>query len=264
MPVITIINYMRIVFIGSGNTATVLGKLLKTAGHNIIGVYSKTHEHARALAVELNAQYVGDITTINKDAELYIIAVNDDMITTVANSLRLAGKTVVHTSGSVPATALKDISSEYGVLYPLQSLRRQAAHQPVIPFLIDGSTTTVKEQVRQLAQSISTIVEEADDDKRLKLHLAAVIVSNFTNHLYTLAEDFCLKEAIPFKALVPLIQEVAYRTAAYSPTAMQTGPAARGDMATIEKHIELLNSYPLLQKMYKGTTESILAFKEKL
>lgn len=251
---------MRIAIIGSGNTATILGRLLKAAGHTITGVYSKTYQHAQTLAVELNAQYVGDVASITDNAELYIIAVNDDMITTVANSLNIAGKIVVHTSGPVAAAALQGASSNYGVLYPLQSLRKQLVHQPAIPFLVDGSNDEVKQQVKKVAQSISPIVEEAGDEKRLKLHLAAVIVSNFTNHLYALAEDFCEKEGVPFKALAPLMQEVAGRTATYHAAEMQTGPAARGDMATIEKHVELLEAYPLLRKMYRQATESILEF----
>lgn len=251
---------MRIVLIGSGNTATVLGRLLLTAGHTICGVYSKTVQHAQQLAVELNARYYGSLADITITGELYIIAVKDDAIPQIAEDLNLPDKIVVHTSGSVPAGVLANCSNQYGVLYPLQSMRKEAAHQPVIPFLIDGNTALVKQQVGEVAQTISAIVEDADDEKRLKLHLAAVIVSNFTNHLYTLAEDFCNKEKIPFKALVPLITEVAERTAAYSPAAMQTGPAIRGDQATINRHLQLLSQYPLLQKMYGATTESIKTF----
>jgi len=253
---------MQVVFIGSGNIATVLGRQIKAVGHAIAGVYSKTVAHAQQLAVELNAHY-GDVNAIVNDADIYIIAVNDDSIALIANSLNLQEKIVVHTSGSVPSTVLATASENYGVLYPLQSIRKQAIHQPIIPFLITGSNSKVIQQLRLLAQTISPIVEEATDDQRLKLHLAAVVVSNFTNHLYALAEQYCLQQNVPFNTLVPLIREVADRTAHYSPTAMQTGPAARGDVGTIQKHIALLESYPLLQKMYEEATNSITAFYAK-
>jgi len=103
-------------------------------------------------------------------------------------------------------------------------------------------------------------VHDADDSQRLKLHLAAVMVSNFTNFLYTLGEDYCTRQQIPFKALVPLIEEVAARTALYSPATMQTGPAVRGDMATIEKHLALLSEYPLQKQVYQQLTNSIMSF----
>jgi len=253
---------MQVVFIGSGNTATVLARQIKAAGHSIGGGYSKTVAHAQQLAVELNAHY-GDVSAVTGNADVYILAVNDDAIATIAGNLALQGKTVVHTSGSVPSTVLETASENYGVLYPLQSLRKQSIHQPTIPFLITGSNAQVVQQLQQLAQSISPIVQQATDDQRLKLHLAAVVVSNFTNHLYALAEQYCLQQQVPFNTLVPLIQEVANRAAQYSPATMQTGPAVRGDMATIEKHVALLNSYPLLQKMYIGATGSILDFYRK-
>lgn len=257
-----ILIYMQVVFIGSGNTATVLGRQLKAAGHVITGVYSKTVAHAQQLAVELNAHY-GDAEAVTANADIYIIAVNDDSIAATAGRLQVRGKIIVHTSGSVPCTVLSAATENYGVLYPLQSLRKQAVHQPAIPFLVNGSNAQVLQQVKLLAQSISAMVEEATDEQRLKLHLAAVVVSNFTNHLYALAQQFCQQQQVPFNTLVPLIQEVANRTAQYSPAVMQTGPAARGDMATITKHIALLNTYPLLQKMYIQATDSILSFYGK-
>ncbi len=251
---------MHIALIGSGNTATVLGRIIKQAGHTITGVYSKTLDHASSLAAELNAQHFGGIENITPNAELYIVAVTDDMINEISAKIRLPEKIIVHTSGSAPKKALENISQKYGVLYPLQSLRKEAKHQPVIPFLIDGSDTLVTQQVKELAESISSIVEEAGDDKRLKLHLAAVMVSNFTNHLYSLTENFCAAENVPFKALVPLIREVAERTAQYHPSAMQTGPAIRGDGSTIEKHLQLLTAYPLQRDVYETITGSIREF----
>jgi predicted short-subunit dehydrogenase-like oxidoreductase (DUF2520 family) len=233
---------------------------MRNKGHSICGVFSKTAGHAQQLAVELNAQQYDEIEAIVPNADAYIVAISDDAIMGFAARIKLPGKLVVHTSGSVSTEVLKNMSDNYGVLYPLQSLRKQASHQPVIPFLIDGSNDYTKQQLHSLAASISPMVEEANDEARLKLHLAAVIASNFTNHLYSLAEDFCLRQHVPFKILVPLIMEVAGRAENYSPTAMQTGPAARGDMQTIKKHLQLLEDYPLLQNIYKVMSGSIMEF----
>ncbi len=254
---------MRIAFIGSGNVATVLGRLLKEAGHVIAGVYSTTFANAEALARELETPYFGNLDKIHRNADLYIVAISDDSIFDITKNLRLPGKIIVHTSGATPKNVLKNISNFYGVFYPLQSLRKEATHQPLIPILIDGSDSIVKEQIRIIAESISFMVEEANDEQRLKLHLSAVIVSNFTNYLYSLADEYCTKERIPFKILVPLIQEVANRTAYYSPTVMQTGPAIRGDELTIERHLQLLSAHPALMNTYRQLTESIRHFYKK-
>lgn len=110
----------------------------------------------------------------------------------------------------------------------------------------------------KLAQSISEEkVTEGGDDTRMKLHVAAVIVSNFPNHLYALAEDYCEKEGLDFKQLVPLIEETASRIKDISPKQAQTGPAIRHDKETLQKHIELLKEHPQLKNIYLLLTESI-------
>ena len=97
----------------------------------------------------------------------------------------------------------------------------------------------------------------ADDQKRLRIHLAAVIVNNFTNHLYALAEQFCLKEEIAFDLLRPLIEETAFGISRMAPNEAQTGPAIRHDNTTIEQHLKLLESHPGLRNFYLAFTESI-------
>ncbi len=251
---------MHIAIIGAGNVATVLARLLKQNGHILAGIYSASVASAQTLAGEVSALHYGNIASITPNAELYIIAVTDTAIAEISSKIKLPGKIVVHTSGATPKSILKKISASYGVLYPLQSLSKEASHQPVIPFLIDGNDNIVREEIRAVAESISFSVHDADDGQRLRLHLAAVMVSNFTNYLYTLAADYCNQQQLPFKALVPLIEEVAARTALYNPATMQTGPAVRGDLATVEKHLALLAEYPLQQQVYKQLTESITVF----
>ena len=109
-----------------------------------------------------------------------------------------------------------------------------------------------------MANSISPQhVIQAGDDTRLKLHVAAVFVNNFTNHLYALAEDYCKKEGIDFKELFPLIEETASRLKTISPSKLQTGPAIRNDEETIQKHLVLLASHPQMKKVYEFLTASI-------
>ena len=99
---------------------------------------------------------------------------------------------------------------------------------------------------------------KASDDQRLKLHLAAVIVNNFTNHLYALAADYCDNEQIDFKMLQPLIEETALRLREHLPRDVQTGPAIRKDMITIDKHLRILSEHPALKKIYLQMTDSIM------
>jgi predicted short-subunit dehydrogenase-like oxidoreductase (DUF2520 family) len=253
---------MDIVIIGSGNVAAVLGRKFKAAGHNILQIYSRNNVAASALAYEFDTESTNYKTLINKNAEVYIIAVADDAINDVVTELRLPGKVVAHTAASVPKEILKTVTEHYGVFYPLQSLRKEMAELPDIPVFFDGSDDIAKLKLEQLAHSIAKVkVVLANDADRMKLHVAAVVVSNFTNHLYVLAEEYCRQEGLDFKQLLPLIEETALRIKNTSPKLAQTGPAIRHDKETIQKHIDVLKNHPQLKNLYVLLTESIQQVK---
>ena len=195
---------------------------------------------------------------IDKSADLYLVALNDTALYDLNTSFHLGNKLILHTAGSVPKDILKDISINYGVLYPLQSLRKEMNYLHEIPFLIDGNTEENITLIEEFAKTISDTVTKSSDEERLKLHVAAVVVSNFTNHLYALAEEFCINENIDFKLLVPLIKETAARIENYSPEEVQTGPAMRNDIFTLDKHLRLLSNHPKLKYIYLKLTDSIM------
>jgi predicted short-subunit dehydrogenase-like oxidoreductase (DUF2520 family) len=249
---------MQIVIIGSGNVASVLGRLCKQRGHEILQIVSRNTAHAKLLADELGCSYADYNEKLNDSAGLYLVAVADTALQELNKSIHLGNKLILHTAGSVTKDVLKDISHNYGVLYPLQSLRKEMEYQTEIPFLIDGNTADTVTLVEDFARTLSANVTKTTDDERLKLHVAAVVVSNFTNHLYALAEDFCKKEQVDFALLKPLIKETAERVANFSPAAVQTGPAVRNDIFTIDKHLRILSNHPQLKYMYIKLTDSIM------
>lgn len=254
---------MRIVLIGSGNVATVLGRMIRRAGHPILRVISREAGHARLLAQDLDCEYGTFADQFDDPAQLYIIAVKDEAIAAIGDQFHTGSRTVVHTAGSVSKDVLKGISSNYGVIYPLQSLRKEVEPSQPVPLLIDGNSSETITLLQDFAGTISGDVALATDEVRLKMHVAAVVVSNFTNHLYTLAEDYCKKEKVDFKLLAPLIEETAHRVAHASPAMLQTGPAARKDTHTIEKHLALLDDHQSLQHIYRMLTESIMERSSK-
>ncbi len=253
---------MQIVIIGTGNVASVLGRKFVAAGHTIVQVVGRNSTAASALAYEWNTVSTDYLSIINQQADVYLLAVSDMALPAVAGELKLPGKVVAHTAASVPADVLKTVTDHYGVFYPLQSIRKEMTALPEIPVFVDGHDEKALTTLQQLAHSIwpGKVVQATDDD-RLKLHVAAVFVSNFTNHLYALAEDYCRQEGIDFTQLLPLIQETANRITTISPAQAQTGPALRHDSETIQKHLAVLQAYPHLQALYKTLTSSIQQFK---
>jgi predicted short-subunit dehydrogenase-like oxidoreductase (DUF2520 family) len=248
---------LRIVIIGTGNVATILGKRFLAADHEIVQVCGRNPLHAGELADVLSTTFSTDLKHPDPSADIYVLTVTDTAIASVAAELRLDKKLVVHTAGAVSKDVLSACSKNYGVLYPLQSLRSELHELPDIPFVVDGNTEDDLAMITEFANSISNQVQQAGDEQRLKMHVAAVMVSNFTNHLYALAKSYCLQEKVDFNMLLPLISAVAERIYEYEPAAIQTGPALRNDEATIQKHLALLQHHPSLKVMYTLFTESI-------
>jgi predicted short-subunit dehydrogenase-like oxidoreductase (DUF2520 family) len=128
---------------------------------------------------------------------------------------------------------------------------------PEFSVLIDASDDHTKKILEWLAKSISNQIATINEADRLKLHVAAVICNNFTNYLYTLAEEYCSKEKLDFTLLYPLIQETADRVMQISPSKSQTGPAVRHDDSTIQEHMEILKNHPELKKVYEFLSDCI-------
>ncbi|MES1226198.1 MAG: NAD(P)-binding domain-containing protein, partial [Bacteroidota bacterium] len=74
---------MKIVIIGTGNVATILGKKFKDAGHVIVQVAGRNSAAASKLAYELNTVSTNYQSSIDSSADVYIIAVSDSAISNV-------------------------------------------------------------------------------------------------------------------------------------------------------------------------------------
>lgn len=250
---------MRIVIIGSGNVATVLGKIIKKASHTILQVVSKNEVTGKQLADTLECGFCTSNNLIDQSADIYLFAISDTALYDVALHFDFGNKIVLHTAGSVSKMVLENVSINYGVLYPLQSLRKEMSVIPKIPLLIDGNNRETLKTIETFANTLSPIVSVTTDEDRFNLHLAAVVVCNFTNHLYALTEDFCKKESVDFKVLHPIIAETALRIERRSASELQTGPAMRNDFVTLEKHLKMLQRYPALKNIYLKMTDSIMS-----
>ena len=234
-----------------------LGRKCLAAGHRIKQVFSRQEAHALRLARQLNTGYTSRVAAIEKNADLMIVALRDEAILPFMNTVGKIGFPIVHTAGSVSIEAVKNPGNLYGVVYPLQSLRREIDLIPPITMLIDGNTPETRELFFQFAGGIAETVIEADDQTRLKYHLAATLVNNFTNYLFALAENFCRKENISFSVLQPLIEETVIRLRNISPVSTQTGPAIRNDQLTLDKHRKIIKDYPALAQIYEIFTKEI-------
>ena len=249
---------IKVVILGGGNVAYHLtNNLLDNKDVDVVQVYNRNIVDIQYLK---NKTLFTDTLSDVKEADIYIIAVSDKAITEVSSKLKIKNKLVVHTSGSV---AMDDLQSDRkGVLYLLQSFSKESKVDfSNIPICIEANHDNDLILLSTLAESISKSVYFIDSNQRKSLHLAAVVVNNFFNHLYTIGSDICDKNNIPFEILQPLILETAKKITKLHPLDAQTGPAKRNDNETIEKHIAMLTNNQ--QEIYKLLTKSIATTYDK-
>ena len=251
---------MNVVLIGAGNLATNLAHALVKARHSIPVVYSRTMQSAKMLAEKVSATPVDDISLLPANADVYIVAVKDDVITEVTEKIAACfpGVLIAHTAGTVSIDAVK--ADRRGVFYPMQTFSKQRIVDFWnIPVFIEADHKDDEELMMELARSISGSVMSLDGERRKVLHLAAVFCCNFANHCSAIAEYILNQNGIPFNVMLPLINETTQKLNHYSPRQAQTGPAIRHDRNVISNHIMVLreNGLHQLADIYKAMTESI-------
>ncbi len=249
---------MTITIIGAGNVGYHLAKGLTASGHRIVQQFSRNPARFEGLYPDIVESVCTDLSEINLDSDIYIIAVSDTAIPIVADQLPPVKGIIAHTSGSVPSTVLK-AHQAYGIFYPLQTFsRHQLLNFSAVPFCIDGHTAEVKDCLMELAASLSQSVYSINDEQRALLHVAAVFANNFTNHLLAVSYQLCEDFEVPFEVIQPLILETAQKAVRGNPADVQTGPAIRGDQTIIKKHLKTIEAYPKFTEIYRLISDSII------
>lgn len=256
---------LRTVIIGSGNVASAVAPALEKAGAiDVMQVYSPTARHAGLLAAKLaHAEPVSEPGDVAVGAELYLVAVKDDAIATLAGTFGMRGGVWLHTSGGVDCRELAPVTADYGVFYPLQTFSKGVdVDFAGVPVFIEGSTVHAYAVAERLGRSLSEKVYQADGRRRSQLHAAAVFACNFTNHMWAIADDVLRRETgTDLTVLRPLLEETMRKALSMRPADGQTGPARRGDRGVIERHKSLLK--PDEAEIYELMSQHIMDYYER-
>jgi predicted short-subunit dehydrogenase-like oxidoreductase (DUF2520 family) len=245
---------LKVVVIGSGNVAHhLIEAFAKSATIEVIQVFARQKESVIPLfdSTKITSTYTDLV-----EADLYIIAVSDNAIAAVSSNLPFENRLVVHTSGTVSIDSL-DSKNRKGIFYPLQTFtKNKAVDFKLIPICLESENENDFALLKNVAESISDAVFKIDSQQRKALHVSAVFVNNFVNHLYQIGNEICLENNVPFEILKPLLLETANKVMTLSPEAAQTGPAKRNDSKTIEAHLDFLSNENQAT-IYKILTQSI-------
>jgi predicted short-subunit dehydrogenase-like oxidoreductase (DUF2520 family) len=256
---------IKVSIIGSGNVAQHLivalqNSIINGAEMELIQVYTRQKS---TLSHLLDFNKITDDWKTLVEADLFIIAVSDEAISTVSEQIPYKNKLVVHTSGGISLEAIAS-NNRKGVFYPLQTFtKNNAVDFKIIPICIESQNASDYQLLQNVAQAISDSVFAINSEQRKALHVAAVFVNNFTNHLYKIGNDICIENNVPFEILKPLIQETAEKITQLSPNKAQTGPAIRNDIETINAHLSFLSDENQ-KNIYNILTQSIQNNGKKL
>lgn len=245
----------KIVIIGCGNLAWHLAKHFTSLKKFRIFVYN--HAPNKALPEfknKLKCTVSDNIKDIITDANFYFICVPDRSVSKVSRMITAGNSSLIlHTAGSKNIKEI--IQQNRGVFYPLQTFsKNDSVNWKETPLLIEASDKNKLKDLEKLAGLFTKKIIHANSAERLKIHLAAVMVNNFTNALYTATDSFLnseLKnEKLNFKLLFPLIKQTTLKLDHLEPLAAQTGPAKRKDKEVMKEHLHLLKNKEL-KKIYK-------------
>lgn len=253
---------MNVTLIGSGNLAWHLAPALDNAGYPIAEVYSRRGEHAKKLVERLyNARVRSTLDFSDSSSRIFVIAVADDVIPDVVGEVILPEDALlVHTSGSQPLNVLIDAATaRTGVFYPLQTFTKGTKTNFVdVPIFIESEDRETERVLMDMAKAISRKVFRISSSQRQALHVAAVFASNFTNHMITLSRDILIDHKLDFEWLKPLLAETINKSLSLGPETAQTGPAKRGDLEILDRHLEFLQKDEAVAEIYRMVSQSIL------
>ncbi|MDE7305252.1 MAG: DUF2520 domain-containing protein [Alistipes sp.] len=255
----------KVIIIGSGNVAEALARAVTDCGMQLVQLWARNAARAQQIAGAVGCPWACRPEQLAA-ADIYLLAVSDRAVAEVAAALPVPESAVVaHTAGSVPLEALPAKFARRAVVYPLQTFTRgRRIDWAEIPVFIEASTPALQAELESFAGRLSRRVLRADSARRAQLHLAAVFVSNFANHMYAVGERLMNEAGLDFELLKPLIAETTAKALdAPSPLAAQTGPAVRGDRPTQERHAAMLDD-ETLRTIYRSISQNIWEISRKI
>jgi predicted short-subunit dehydrogenase-like oxidoreductase (DUF2520 family) len=246
----------KIVIVGCGNVAWHLARKFSELKFSVVVYNHRVNVALEDFRKQLKVSVKVGLFNIDDDAAFYFICVPDRYIGDCAKRIgpKSPRAVIAHTSGSAEIRELGKRGHGTAVFYPLQTFSRndEVVWQKV-PLIIEGDSAATTAQVKMLADHFSKEVHICNYEERLKLHLAAVLVNNFTNALFVSASRLLGEGSTSdkFRLLMPLAAQTVEKVRKMDPVLAQTGPARRGDKKVMKKHLKLLAGQDEMRRLYK-------------
>jgi predicted short-subunit dehydrogenase-like oxidoreductase (DUF2520 family) len=226
---------MKLGIIGSGRAAWAFASTWRRIGWPLTGIAARG----------------APIDELAATSDLILVAVSDRAIEEVAAAIPETNAIIIHPSGALPA--LRGGFS----LHPLKSL------PPVgEPSDLEGTLLVFEGAHRDVAEQIATKAgarfAEISADAKIRYHAGAVFGSNYIAALLDIAEELIGIDGAR-EDIAALARSAIDNWIAHPDTRRFTGPAARGDAAIIEQHLDVLSDSPELAQIYRLLAARIVA-----
>ena len=251
---------IRVGIVGTGNYAWHLIQCFKANSLSIDVHFGRSTESFEGFIHPPETKQTHSLDDLS-NCDLLFLCISDSSIKSLSNYWANHAALVIHVSGGLGITALH--SKNKGVFYIPQSFTKgRNISYFGLPVCIEADTDENKSKLQQLAQKLQLEIHLLDSDQRRRLHLAAVMTNNFANYLFIQAEEWMQQYKIDPSILHPLMLETAKKAIDLGPKNAQTGPAIRGDMGTVKKHLRLIKNMKL-KSLYRRITRDIFESREK-
>lgn len=240
-----------IAIIGLGKVGTAVGYLLKSAGYPIVAASGRSLENLRDNMKYTGGRVFASPAEAASLAECILITTSDDAIASVCKEIVVGGavrvgKKVIHLSGSGGLDLLQDARGAgalVGSIHPLQSFASIEGAIKSIPGSAFGITAdeAIKDWSVRMVLDLGGIPFFISEDNKPLYHIAACIASNYLTTLMHIVEEIYLSIGMErsgaLDAFWPLVQGTMNNLQTKGTVQALTGPIARGDAGTIEKHL---------------------------
>lgn len=256
---------LKFAIIGAGMVGTAIGFLLKKAGHNITAMADLSAAHlkrARSYTGAAGFRYPSQAADL---ADYLLITTPDDRIGSVCEAIvggsSVKGKKVFHMSGAGGLDLLQSSAlagASVASIHPLQSFSSIDSAITNIPGSYFGVTASAgsKKISADIVRDLKGIPIDITPAQKPLYHAAACIASNYLVSLMSIVESIYLSigfsEKDARKAYLPLVYGSLKNIEKQGCAKALTGPIARGDSGTVQKHIEAMAcNLPAYSSLYK-------------
>ncbi len=239
-----------IALIGPGRAGTTLALALTDHGYRVVGVAGRAPDASStriaAIALDAPARLASEVGT---GAAIVIVATPDHAIASAASAAAPSlehGALVFHLAGSQNLDVFEgmlETRSDAGLrvasLHPLQTF--PSTSDGIERLYGSWAAVAGDPQIMAIATELGLRTVEVEPNDRARYHAAAVVASNHVIALLGQVARLAASAGVPFDAFLPLVQTSVENGFGLGPARALTGPVARGDLRTVQAHLQALD-----------------------